>query len=257
METKYQGEKIEVSLPKSRNFLCVIMPAYYEGIKIKDNLLYASSVISGFVKNYCIIAVNDGSTDLTLQGIKEASAEDKHISYVSYDQNHGKGYAICAGVHFADASYIGYLDSDMELDPIMFRSFLRTIQDEDADIAIGSKLHKQSKLNYPLCRRIMSFGYYVMLKTMFRLKLKDTQTGIKLFKASVLKPICKELTTPGFAFDIEILARASMQGCKIIEMPVRLNYNRDKMTKSKVSLKQVFNVFKDTMRIRRNLKHMK
>lgn len=242
------------SLPEERSYFCVIMPAYNEGMNIKKNLLRTSEILSGFIKNYSILAINDGSTDLTLEGIKEAAEEDSHINYISYAQNGGKGHAICTGVAHANAQYIGFLDSDLELNPIMFRSFFRALLEEEADIAIGSKLHKQSKLQYPLSRRILSLGYYMMLKLMFRLKLHDTQTGIKLFKAAVIQPICEALTTKGFAFDIEILATAAKQGSKIIEMPVQLNYSRNKNTKSKISLKQTICVFKDTLRIRKQIR---
>lgn len=242
------------SLPEERSYFTVIMPAYNEGMNIKKNLLRTSEILSGFIKNYSIIAINDGSTDLTMEGIYEAAEEDSHIYYVSYSENGGKGHAISLGVAYADAQYIGFLDSDLELNPLMFRSFLRELQEENADIAIGSKLHKKSKLHYPLSRRIMSYGYYVMLKMMFRLNLHDTQTGIKLFKDDVIKPICAELTTKGFAFDIEILATASANGCKIIEMPIQLNYSRNKTTKSKISVKQTFKVFKDTLRIRKQIR---
>lgn len=244
-----------VSIPKERSYFCVIMPAYNEGMNIKQNLLRTSEILSGFIKNYSIIAVNDGSTDLTYEGILEAAKVDSHIHYISYSENGGKGHAICTGVSYADAQYIGFLDSDLELNPIMFRSFLRAMQEEEADIAIGSKLHKKSKLHYPISRRIMSFGYYVMLKMLFRLKLHDTQTGIKLFKDSVIKPICEKLTTKGFAFDIEILAMAAANGNKIIEMPIQLNYSRNKTTKSKISIKQTIHVFQDTLRIRKQIRN--
>ena len=91
---------------------------------------------------------------------------------------------------------------------------------------IGSKLHRDSRLNYPLKRKIMSYGYYMILRILFHLDIKDTQTGVKLFRAEVIKPIAQELTTTGYAFDIEILARASRMGCRIVEMPVTVDYKR-------------------------------
>ena len=102
----------------------------------------------------------------------------------------------------------------------------------------------------------MSLGYYFMLKLMFKLNLKDTQTGIKLFKQDVIKPICDNLITTGFAFDIEILATASKQGHKIIEMPIALNYSREDGEKSRMNLKTITNVFKDTVRIKKHIKHI-
>ncbi len=235
-------------------YLCVVMPAYNEGALIKENLLRASHILSGFVRNYQIIAVNDGSTDNTSDAIHEAAQADSHIAYISYTDNMGKGYAITTGVRHANADYIAFLDSDMELNPKMLRYFLRALQTTDADIAIGSKLHKKSKLNYPVSRKILSVGYYVLLKLLFNLKLKDTQTGIKLFKSDIIKPICSSLQSYGYAFDIEILAKAVNQGYKIIELPIELNYSRPKNEKTRFSIKQIFTIFKETLKIRKAIK---
>ncbi|MCM1084419.1 MAG: glycosyltransferase [Clostridium sp.] len=235
-------------------YLCVIMPAYNEGQKIYDNLITTSDILNGFVKNYFIIAVNDGSTDNTGAEIMRASSDNSNIAYVSYEENHGKGFAIATGVKYAAGSYIAFLDSDLELNPKMLKYFLSTLRQSDADIAIGSKMHKSSRLHYPLIRRILSVGYYLFLKLLFKLNLKDTQTGIKLFKVEVVKPICESLTTFGYAFDIELLVRAKNAGCKIIELPVELNYSRSKRDKMRFSPAQIYRMFKDTLKIRRELK---
>ena len=62
-------------------YLCVIMPAYNEGMHIRENLLNASQIISGFVHNYKIIVVDDGSSDNTREEIISASEKDSKISY--------------------------------------------------------------------------------------------------------------------------------------------------------------------------------
>ncbi len=235
-------------------YLCVVMPAYNEGAHIKENLIKTSRILSTFVDKYEIIAVNDGSSDNTREQIREAANEDSHIKPISYKKNQGKGHAITTGVKYSDAEYVAFLDSDLELSPSMLRYFLKALIVSDADIAIGSKLHKKSKLDYPLSRKIISFGYFLLLKAMFKLKIKDTQTGIKLFKSDVIKPICEMVSTSGFAYDIEILAIATKQGRKIIEMPIELNYSRTKTNQSTITLGKIINVFTETIRIRRKLK---
>ena len=239
---------------QKKNCLCVIMPAYNEGMHVKENLLKASKIISGFVHNYRIICVNDGSSDNTLSEIISASDEDSRISYVSYDQNQGKGNAITTGVRFANSDYVAFLDSDLELNPVMLKSFLKAMKEKKADIVIGSKMHKESRLEYPLRRRIMSFGYYLVLKSMFRLEIKDTQTGIKLFREPVIKNLTENMITEGYAYDIEILAKANKAGCKILEMPIELKFKRERKEKSRISFKTSFTVFKDTLKIKKALK---
>lgn len=243
------------SISEDKVSLCVVLPAYNEGLTICNNLLETSKIISDFSSSYRLIAVNDGSSDNTYEQIKKASELDSHISYVTYDKNQGKGAAISFGVKYSNAEYIAFLDSDMELNPIMLKDFLENLISKDADIAIGSKLHPDSELEYPAIRRFLSMGYYIFLKMLFRLKLRDTQTGIKLFKADVIKPICENLSTHGFAFDIEILAKATRKGCKIIEMPIKLQFNRSRTEKSRFSLKVIINIFKETLKVKKALKH--
>ena len=112
------------------------MPAYNEGIHIKDNLLKASKIISGFVHNYRIIAVDDGSSDNTLSEIISASESDSKISYISYNPNRGKGKAITSGISYANSDYIAFLDSDLELNPMMLKSFLKAMKEKKADMSI-------------------------------------------------------------------------------------------------------------------------
>ena len=162
--------------------LVVIMPAYNEAEHITENLLEAARLIHSFQDDFSIIAVNDGSSDATEERIIDASSKSPHIEYISYSKNKGKGGAIKEGVKLANGKYIAFLDSDLELAPTMLKEFLSNLKNKNAQIAIGSKLHKDSKLHYPLTRRIMSLGYYFMLKLMFKLDIKDTQTGIKLFE---------------------------------------------------------------------------
>ncbi len=234
--------------------LAVIMPAYNEGAAIYNNLLSASSTISTFCSNYIIIVINDGSSDNTEAEILKAAAKDSRIKYISYKKNKGKGGAISLGVKYANSKYIAFLDSDLELPPIMLKDFISELEANNADIAIGSKMHKDSKLVYPITRKILSLGYYIFLKLLFRLKIKDTQTGIKLFKTTVIQPICSSISSNGFAYDIEILAKASKRGFKIIEMPITLHFNRDRSEKSRFSLKVVINIFKETLKVKKAVK---
>ena len=130
------------------------------------------------------------------------------------------------------------------------------MKEQDADIVIGSKLHPESKLHYPMLRKIMSYGYYLMLKMMFHLNTHDTQTGIKLFKKEVIKPIVSRMQAEGYAFDIEILAMAAKDGRKICEAPIELNYSRDDSKGGRrIGLKDVFKVFGETVAVKKRVKN--
>lgn len=234
----------------TKGMLSVIMPAYNEEQCIYENLLSVCEYVSTFHPNYEILLVNDGSTDCTFEEAMRARKENFHIKIVTYRINRGKGGAIKEGIEKASGEYIAFLDADLDLSPVHLHQFLEALLDEDADIVIGSKLHKDSHLNYPWKRKVMSYGYFVILRILFRLKLKDTQTGVKLFRAEAIKPIARELKTSGYAFDIEILARANDIGCRILEMPVQLEYKRDtEHGTPRIRIWDVCSMFIDTLKI--------
>ena len=124
---------------------------------------------------------------------------------------------------------------------------------ENADIVLGSKMHKDSKLEYPFTRKVFSFCYYIMLKVLFGLKCHDTQTGIKLYKGSLIREIAPLRKINGYAFDIELLALASKKKAKLLEMPVELNFARGESF-GRIKFKDVWKMFTDTWKIWWNLR---
>lgn len=228
--------------------LSIIMPAYNEGEHIYDNLIKASEVVSGFIDNFEIVVVNDGSRDDTYDEIKRAKHKDAHICPVSYRTNKGKGNAIKRGVERATGDVIAFLDADLDLPPDQLEAYVSQILDGEAEVVIGSKMHPDSKIEYPAIRKFMSFGYYCMLKVLFRLDVRDTQTGIKAFEATSLKAVMPLVKTRGYAYDIELLIGLNERGCRICEMPVRLEFHR-KSGLGRIRLKDIIKVFRDTLNV--------
>lgn len=235
--------------------LSVIMPAYNEGDKIYKNIQKVTEAINGFTDNFEIIVVNDGSKDNTKDEVKRISKGNKSVKLISYEKNAGKGKAIKYGVKAAEGEYIAFLDADLDLPPEQLGDYLKQITDGNADVVIGSKMHKDSKIDYPAIRKVISFCYYCMLKVLFRLNVKDTQTGIKLFKAEALKPVIELIMTDGFAYDIEILVALNYRKYIIKEMPVELVFTRGNGM-GRIKIKDIFKAFKDTFSIfyRANIK---
>ena len=111
---------------------------------------------------------------------------------------------------------------------------------------IGSKFHPDSKVDYPPLRRVYSFFYYMLVRALFGLPVRDTQTGIKLFKRVVLERVLPRILVKRFAFDLELLANVHHFGYRIVEAPVTLNFQR---VCSRLRLSAVWNVFLDTLAI--------
>ena len=93
-------------------------------------------------------------------------------------------------------------------------------------LSLAASMHPESKVDYPAIRRVYSWGYYILLLILFRLNVRDTQTGLKLFKAEVIKPVMRQILVKRFAFDIEVLAIINARGYKITSAPIEVVFHR-------------------------------
>jgi len=228
--------------------LSVIVPAYNEGEHIRENLVEIRNTLAKNVSEFEILAVNDGSVDNTKSEISKACELYPEIIYAGYDENRGKGGAVKHGVETASGDVIGFIDADLDISPNHLVSFFNHMNSAGCDIVIGSKMHKDSKLDYPAARKFFSLGYYVLLKILFGMKVHDTQTGVKLYKAQFIKKAVSAAVVKGYAFDIELLALCSHDGAIIEEMPVEIVFKREKSF-GRIKFKDIWKMFTDTVGI--------
>jgi glycosyltransferase involved in cell wall biosynthesis len=233
--------------------LSIVVPAYNEGEHIYDNLMIIDKALRAFTSDFEIIAVNDGSSDNTGDEVKRAAADNPNIKDFGYEKNRGKGGAVTWGAINSKGDIVGFIDADLDLSANLLSGYYTEMKLENADIVIGSKMHKDSKLEYPFARKVFSLCYYIMLKVLFGLKCHDTQTGIKLYRGSLIREIAPLRRIDGYAFDIELLALASKKKAKLIEMPVELNFSRIKSF-GRIRFRDVWKMFTDTWKIWWNLR---
>ena len=102
-------------------------------------------------------------------------------------------------------------------------------------------------MHYPRSRRIASWCYQQLNRLLFRLDVRDTQVGLKVFSRRVVDEVVPLLLVKRFAFDLELLAVAN--GARLrphAEMPVRLEY---RFTGSALGSIAVFRALWDTAAI--------
>jgi glycosyltransferase involved in cell wall biosynthesis len=206
--------------------LTVVIPVYNGGDEIVANVeLIRSRVAAGLPHEELeVIVVSDGSIDGTAERLLESRAE-KGIRVIHYDRNLGKGYAVKAGALAARGDWIALVDADLDLDPASIPAYVEAARREDLDFAIGSKRHPDSVVHYPRSRHFASWCYQQLNRVLFRLDVRDTQVGLKVFSKRVADDVLPLLLVKRFAFDLELLAVASSLGYdRIRELPVRLEY---------------------------------
>ncbi len=232
---------------KTDHFLSLIIPVYKQERTIVKNIKRIKGVLDKVRYDYEMIVVVDGIVDNSYKKIKKTQISK--IKVISYFKNQGKSYAIRLGMTKAKGDYIMFLDSGMEIDPNGISMLLEHMQWYNADIIVGSKRHLASMVKYPLSRKLLSYGYYYLVKILFGIKIRDTQAGIKIFRKKVLEKVLPRLVEKKFAGDLEMLVVADSLGFKkIYEAPIKLDYNLGTLT-SAATLKSIWGILIDTLAI--------
>jgi glycosyltransferase involved in cell wall biosynthesis len=222
----------------------VIVPAYREARHIHENLGKLLRELDRLGRTYEVIVVSDGNTDQTAREAERVVSP--HIKVIEYNRNMGKGYALRCGVAHSSGELVTFIDADMELDPHYIKGFIAVMESFDCDAVVGSKRHPMSNVQYPPARRFQSLIYQLLIRTLFRVKVRDTQTGLKLFRRNVLEEVVPLLAIKRFAFDLELLVVARQLGFKkVMEAPVNLDYKFE----STANLMATWNVLWDTAAI--------
>lgn len=230
-----------------RGKLSVVMPAYNESVSIALNLAETVKTLSGFGYDYEVIVVDDGSLDDTHScAAKMATRYGPTVRVVGYDENRGKGGALICGTTYATGQYVAFLDADMELHPEQLPLFLEILVGQEADVVVGSKRHPLSNVQYPLIRRVYSWVYSALVWVLFGLPLRDTQTGLKVFRRRVLEDVFPRVLVKRFAFDIEVLANAHRLGYRIVDAPVTLRFTRKY---GRITFSDIWTILLDTLAI--------
>ncbi len=207
------GSGIRVSL---------VLPCHNAEAGLADVLTTALSELSG-ADGHEIIVVSDGSTDETVR-IASAFA-DRGVRVIEYPDNGGKGHALRVGLAEARGEYVAFMDSDGDIGPEALRPFLTLMDTYGPDVVLGSKRHPLSEVDYPPVRRLLSWTYHKLTRVLFRVNVRDTQTGIKLVRRDVLAEVLPRMVEEGYVFDLEMLVIAKQLGFdRIFEAPVRIDY---------------------------------
>jgi glycosyltransferase involved in cell wall biosynthesis len=215
------------ALREFEGLISVVVPTFNEADRIALCLKETDDAMLQLGCRYEILVVDDGSTDGTLEVARAAVSAVHARRFVGTSVNLGKGSALIRGMQVAQGALVLFLDADLEVHPRQLALLYDTMLREHADVVIGSKLHPEAKIDYPLSRRILSGGYYLLVRVLFRLPVRDTQTGLKLYRRGVLERVGPRLLVKRFAHDLEALVNARRLGYRLAEAPVVVTRERE------------------------------
>jgi O-antigen/teichoic acid export membrane protein len=224
--------------------LTVVIPYFNPGPLLRPQVARLVEALEEAGVSFEAVAVSDGSTDGSPETIADLDARVVHRLILP--GNAGKGEALCAGLRVARGRYIGFIDADGDLDPRLWRPLLELLRLYRPDAIIGSKRHPLSEIGAPPLRRVCSWGFQTLSRLLFRLPVRDTQVGLKVFRREVLADALPLTRERRFTFDLELLVIAHRLGYRrIMEAPVTLVHRGP----STVRPRTVLQMFAETVRL--------
>jgi glycosyltransferase involved in cell wall biosynthesis len=201
--------------------ISIVIPIFNEK-KTLEKIIEAVENASVFGMEKEIVLVDDGSTDGTLEILKNYEAKYKVIYH---KKNRGKGSSLKTGFKNSTGGIIIVQDADLEYDPNEYEQLLEPIIAGRADAVFSSRFLSSKP------HRVLYFWHYAGNKiitafsNMFtNLNLTDIESGYKVFSRETLDQIYPELKSKRFGFEPEAVARCanlSKKGkCRIYEVGI-------------------------------------
>jgi glycosyltransferase involved in cell wall biosynthesis len=188
--------------------LSVIIPFFNPGEALRPTVLAVVECLTDAGISFEIIAVCDGSTD----GSADTIADVSYTRVISNPSNQGKGAVLRQGFAAAAGAWIGFIDADGDINPRHLVDYLNRARDKGCAGVYADKRHSHSASAATGERKVMSLTYSTLVSSLFRIGIRDTQTGCKIFRRDVVAQVLPRLFVHRFAFDLELFVAAKMAG---------------------------------------------
>jgi len=202
--------------------LSIVIPAFNEEARLPATLRRIAGYLAGRRQLLPaeVIVADDGSRDATSQ-VANAFVMPANVEMrvVTLTHNKGKGAAVRAGLAASRGERVLISDADLAT-PIEEVETLLPVQ---AGIVAGSRALRRELIarRQPLPRDLLGRLFNVLLRWLRLTTLRDTQCGFKLLDGDLARVLAIQLRLDGFAYDVEMLARAKRVGQRVVEVPVR------------------------------------
>jgi glycosyltransferase involved in cell wall biosynthesis len=202
----------------------IVVPAFNEAPRIGESLRKIEEFLKKVPWSAEIVIVDDGSTDKTAAIVREATIPGLRL--LRSETNHGKGYAVRAGVLDSRGEFVIFSDADLSAPIEELQKLLTAAETHSVDVVIGSRAVDRSFIekHQSRGRELGGIVFNRIVRVVLGLKIHDTQCGFKMFRREKIRPIFEKMTIEGFGFDPELLFLASKAGLKILEIPVRWSH---------------------------------
>ncbi len=219
--------------------LSLFLPVLNEEPNLRPMHAKISEALNTLGKTAEVIYVDDGSTDKSLQILKEIADGDGRVRVISLRRNYGQTAAMSAGIDAARGKILIPMDADLQNDPSDIFRLLDKL-DEGYDVVSGWRKNRQDKL---ISRKIPSQIANRIISWIGGVPLHDYGCSLKAYRRDVIQDV--RLYGEMHRF---IPIYASWAGARVTEIPVE--HHARTMGKSKYGISRTLKVVFDLMTIK-------
>ncbi len=227
--------------PQKKNdeiLISVVIPLYNEEESIPELALSLEKELQELTHGrYEVIFVDDGSTDGSLEYIKQIHRRNKRFRCISFRRNYGKSAALSVGFEEARGKFVATMDADLQDDPAEIKNLAKKLK-EGYDLVTGWKQNRKD----PISKTIPSKFFNFVTSLVSGIKLHDFNCGLKLYR----KAVTDSLQVYG-EMHRYLPALAHWEGFRVAEIPVVHHARR--YGKSKFGLSRFVNGFLDLLTV--------
>src|SRR5947199_3720213 len=164
--------------------LSVVFPVYNE----EENIPILPDEIAKAVDgkwSYEIVAVDDGSTDRSLEVLRDSRTKHPTLRVLAFEKNSGQTAALDAGWRAARGTYVVSLDADLQNDPADIPAMMRTLEQSGADMVIGVRVNRRDTW----ARKVQSRIGNGVRNWITRDQITDPGCSLKLARRAAIEPV--------------------------------------------------------------------
>lgn len=201
-----------------RESLSIFFPCYNDAATIGTLVAAAHVVGKESGRDFEILVIDDGSTDASRTLLEELKGIYPELRTVFHEANRGYGGALRSGFANATKELVFYTDGDGQYDALELRKLLPVMQ-EGVDVVNGYKIARQD----PLHRVVIGKLYLVLMRLLFRFRVRDVDCDFRLIRKSALDAIALKHSTGVIC--LELVKKLELAGFRFADFPVH-HYHR-------------------------------
>ena len=136
--------------------------------------------------DFTLLLVNDGSGDGTLALMRELSAADERVQYLSFSRNFGKEAAMYAGFCNAKTDYVAVMDADMQDPPSLLPQMLDILEEGEYDSVATRRVTREGE---PPIRSFFARAFYRLINRISDADVVDGARDFRLMKREMVEAI--------------------------------------------------------------------